>query len=161
MLLANHPITRHLNISLLIIRVSAAAFLGVWASLKFYRPDWMGNVFRGTYGMKWLKKDVGIEFLGMEFGFVDIAYTVGALQLIVVFLFVIGVFRTPIYAMVTVIHATGVIGTALRGSLWNWTKFPNNLLWTSVVTLGALLALFILRHYDGYTVDGYRKRKNL
>ena len=154
-------LTRKLNIALLIIRVSAASFLGVWASLKFYHPEWMGNVFRNTYGMTWLKKDVGISFLGMDFGFLDIAYMVGSLQLLVVLLFVLGIYRTPIYAMVTIIHATGVIGVALRGALWNWTKFPNNLLWTSVVTLGALIALFILRHHDSYTVDGFRKRNNL
>ncbi len=73
-------LTRNLNISLLIIRVSAAAFLAVWASLKFYRPEWMGNVFRNTYGMKWLEKDAGISFLGMDFGFLDIAYIIGSFQ---------------------------------------------------------------------------------
>ncbi|MEE9376000.1 MAG: hypothetical protein V3V04_06665 [Rhizobiaceae bacterium] len=157
--MSNSPnLTPKLNIALLLIRVTVAAFLGVWASLKFYHPEWMGNVFRGTYGLTWLKKDVGLEFLGMEFGFLDIAYAVGTLQLFIVLLFVLGIFRTPVYAMVTIIHATGVIGTTLSGALWNWTKFPNNLLWTSVATLGALLALFILRHHDGYTIDGMRNR---
>ncbi|MEE9314786.1 MAG: hypothetical protein V3V02_09060 [Rhizobiaceae bacterium] len=155
---SSNTLTRKLNIGLLLIRLGVGAFLGVWASLKFYHPEWMGNVFRGTYGLTWLKKDVGLNFLGMEFGFNDIAYTVGALQMIIVILFLLGIFRTPVYAMVTIIHATGVIGTAFSGALWNWTRFPNNLLWTAVATLGALLALFILRHHDGFTIDGMRNR---
>lgn len=149
-----------LNISLLIMRLSIGAFLAVWASLKFYRPEWMGNVFRGTYKMTWLKKDVGIEFLGMEFGFIDIAYTVGTFQILVVVLFVLGIWRTPIYGFITLMHATGIGGAALGGALWRFTSYPQNLLWTSVATLGALVALFILRHHDGFTIDGLRKRQN-
>lgn len=153
-------LSHRLNISLLIMRLSIGAFLVVWASLKFYRPEWMGNVFRRTYKMTWLKKDVGIEFLGMEFGFIDIAYTVGSLQMLVVLLFVLGVWRTPVYAFVTLMHGTGIIGAALGGALWRFTSYPQNLLWTSVATLGALVALFILRHHDGYTIDGFRKRQS-
>jgi len=74
------------NVALLIMRLSIAAFLAVWASLKFYRPEWMGNVFRNTYKMTWLKKDVGFDILGIEFGFVDIAYAVGSLQMLIVIL---------------------------------------------------------------------------
>ena len=152
------PQSRRLNIALLIMRLSIGAFLAVWASLKFYRPEWMGNVFRGTYKMTWLKKDIGIELLGMEFGFVDIAYVVGSVQMLIVVFFVLGVWRTPIYALVTIMHATGIGGAALGGALWRFTNYPQNLLWTSVATLGALVALFILRHDDGYTIVGFRKR---
>ena len=40
-----------------------------------------------------------------------------------------------------------------------YTRFPANLLWTSVATLAALIALFMLRHHDGFTVDGFRNRR--
>ena len=154
------PSVNRMNIALLIMRLSIGAFLAVWASLKFYRPEWMGNVFRGTYKMTWLKKDVGIDFLGMEFGFLDIAYAAGTLQMLIVLLFVLGIWRTPVYALVTLMHATGITGAALGGSLWKFTTYPQNLLWTSVATLGALIALFILRHQDGLTIDGFRKRNS-
>ena len=164
-----------LNLSLFLIRLGCAAFLAVWASLKFLRPEWMGNVFRGTYKMTWLKKDVGLNIMGMEFGFLDIAYAVGALQMLIAFLFLIGLWRTLSYGLVTLIHATGVIGSLLSGGLVfkgglikaistgtfaiGYINFPANLLWTSVATLTALVGLFLMRHHDGWTIDGWRKRR--
>ena len=151
-------ISRRLNIALLVMRLSIGAFLMVWASLKFYRPEWMGNVFRGTYKLTWMKKDIGIDLLGMNIGLVEIAYLVGSLQMLLVVLFIIGLWRTPVYGLVMLMHATGITGAAIGGALWRFTSYPQNLLWTSVATLGALIALFLLRHHDGYTIDGIRKR---
>lgn len=168
------PLTRtRLSTALLILRLGIGAFLIVWASLKFLRPEWMGNVFRGTYGLTWLKKDVGLNFAGMEFGFVDIAYAVGTLQMLLVILFILGLWRTLTYGAVTIMHGTGIIGALLSGGLLfkgglikavstgtfeiGYTAFPANLLWTSVSTLAALIALFILRHHDGFTLDALRK----
>lgn len=168
------PLTpTRLSAALLILRLGIGAFLIVWASLKFLRPEWMGNVFRGTYGLTWLKKDVGLNFAGMEFGFVDIAYTVGTLQMVLVILFILGLWRTLTYGAVTIMHGTGIIGALLSGGLLfkgglikavstgtfeiGYTAFPANLLWTSVATLTALIALFILRHHDGFTLDAMRR----
>ncbi|MEN0039970.1 MAG: hypothetical protein AAF764_01405 [Pseudomonadota bacterium] len=154
------PAPQTLSIALLIIRLATGAFLFVWASLKFLRPEWMVNVFRGTYGLDWVTADY--------------AYAVGAAQMVVVMLFVLGAFRTVTYGFVTLMHATGIIGALLSGSLLfkgglikavstgtyeiGYTTFPANLLWTSVATLGALVALFLLRHGDSYTIDGLRNR---
>ena len=162
-----------LNLALLLLRIGCSSFLAVWASLKFFRPEWMGNVFRGTYKMTWLKKDVGLNFLGMEFGFLDIAYAVGSLQMLIAIIFLLGLWRTLSYGLVTIIHATGIIGAFLSGGLvfkgglikalstgnyaLGYINFPSNLLWTSVATLTAFVALFILRHHDGWTIDGWRK----
>ena len=154
-------LSKRLNIALLVMRLGIGAFLLVWASLKFFRPEWMVNVFRNTYGL----------------GFVaaDYAYVVGTLQLCVVLLFIVGLWRTPVYGFVTIMHGTGVVGSLLNGSVLfkgglikalstgvfeiGYTRFPANLLWTSVATLAALIALFMLRHDDGFTVDGFRNRK--
>ena len=135
---------RRLSFALLVIRLSAGAFLAVWASLKFYRPEWMVNVFKGTYG---------IESADPSW-----AFAVGAAQALLVALFVLGVWRTFTYGAITVMHGTGIIGAALGGALWNFTNYPQNLLWTSVATLGALVALFIMRGEDRFTVDGMRGR---
>ncbi len=156
------PSQNRLNLALLIIRLGAGAFLVVWASLKFLRPEWMVNVFRGTYQQAWVTQDH--------------AFIVGALQMLVVIIFILGLWRTLTYAFITVMHATGVLGTLLSGSLLfkgglkkalstgvfeiGYTGFPANLLWTSVATLAALVALFLLRHHDGWTIDGLRKRKS-
>ena len=149
-----------LNVSLFIMRLSIGAFLLVWSSLKFLRPEWMVNVFKGTYKQTWVTQDH--------------AFIVGALQMLVVIIFILGLWRTATYLFVTLMHATGVLGTLLGGSLLfkgglikalstgtftiGYINFPANLLWTSVATLGALVALFLLRHHDGWTVDGFRKR---
>ena len=136
---------RKLSIALLIIRLTAAAFLGVWASLKFFRPEWMVNVFRNVYKLDFVTQDY--------------AFAVGSLQMLVVLLFLIGYQRTIFYGLVTLMSATGVIGS-LPSLLFKFTNYPSNLLWTSVPTLGALIALFILREHDLFTVDGWRKKSN-
>jgi len=151
---------RRLNAALLTIRLGVGAFLIVWASLKFLRPEWMVNVFKNTYKQEWATQ--------------ELSYIVGALQLLVVVIFILGLWRTVTYAFISLMHATGVVGTLLGGSLLfkgglikaistgefiiGYTRFPSNLLWTSVATLAALIALFILRHQDGWTIDGIRKR---
>lgn len=148
-----------LNAALLIIRLGIGAFLVVWASLKFLRPEWMVNVFRNTYKLEWVTQDY--------------AFIVGGLQMLVVIIFILGLWRTVTYAFITLMHSAGVIGTLLGGNLLfkgglikaittgefaiGYSLFPSNLLWTSVATLAALVALFILRHHDGWTIDGLRK----
>lgn len=149
-----------LNIALLILRLFIGSFFVVWASLKFLRPEWMVNVFRGTYKLSWVTEDH--------------AFIVGGLQMLLVLLFIVGLWRTLTYFAVLVMHSAGVFGTLLSGNLLfkgglikavttgnyviGYSSFPANLLWTSVATFGALLALFILRHHDGFSIDGLRNR---
>jgi len=84
---------------------------------------------------------------------------VGLIQAFLILLFIIGMYRTLSYAIIVVMHGTGVVGTVLSGALLNFTKYPNNLLWTSVATLAALIALWILRDLDIFTIDGWRKKQ--
>ena len=151
---------KRLPLALLILRLGIGAFLLVWASLKFLRPEWMVNVFRNTYQLDWITADY--------------AYAVGSLQLILVLAFIFGLFRTISYGLTTIMHGTGIIGALLGGNVLfkggiigavtsstfeiGYTQFPANLLWTSVSTLAALVALFLLRHADRYTIDGLRNR---
>ena len=135
----DRPAVEALPLALLVQRLAIASFLAVWTSLKFLRPEWMANV----YG-----------WLPVDFQALDIAFWAGVAQAILVTLFALGLFRTPVYAAVTLMHATGVVTAAAAGRLWNWSEYPNNLLWTSVATLGALVALFLLRRADRYTLDG-------
>ena len=130
-----------LAVALLVLRLGAGAFLVVWASLKFLRPEWMVNVFRGTYGIASASPDW--------------AYAVGAAQMTLVALFVIGLGRRIVYPAVVLMHATGVVGAALSGALWNFTNYPQNLLWTSVAALGALVALALVWRADTISVGGW------
>lgn len=127
-----------LPLALLIMRLSIAFFLGLWASLKFYRPEWMENIFKGRYGLDFVTQDLGIY--------------VGVAQLAIVLMFAIGYKRTVFYGLMMAMHTAGVYGAV--GGMLNYTKYPNNLLLTAVPTLGALIALFLLRRHDLWTVDG-------
>ena len=148
-------------LALLILRLACAAFLIVWASLKFLRPEWMVNVFKGTYGIASASPDW--------------AYGVGVVQMALVILFTVGLFRRFTYPAVAIMHGTGIVGALLtgnalfKGGILNavstgtyeigYTQFPANLLWTSVATLGALVALWLMWREDRYTIDGLRARR--
>ena len=136
-------IEKKLSIALLIIRLSIAAFFGIWASLKFYRPEWFENVFKNFYGLEFITRDMSTY--------------VGILQMLLVLVFVLGLWRTFSYGALMLMQGAGVIGSL--PNLMNWTQYPNNLMWAAVPALGAAIALFILRHNDQFTVDGLRKRE--
>ncbi|MDA8870764.1 hypothetical protein N9H93_05235 [Rhizobiaceae bacterium] len=131
---------RNAATGLLIMRLSIAAFWAMWVSLKFYHPEWVGNI----YG-----KDVvsGMSIL-------DVAFFLGIVQALIVLAFALGAFRTFTYGALTIMHAYGLWTAVPR--LLEWTTYPNNLLWTSVPTLGALICLFLLRKADAFSIDGMR-----
>ncbi|WP_296419812.1 hypothetical protein [Pseudooctadecabacter sp.] len=129
--------------ALLILRLSIGAFFGVWASLKFYRPEWFENVFTNMYGLDFVTRDLSTY--------------VGTFQLVVVALFVVGLLRTFSYGALVLMQGAGVLGSL--PNLMNFTSYPNNLMWAAVPALGAALALFILRHDDTLTLDGWRARR--
>lgn len=138
--------TKRIEIALLIIRLTAALFLGLWASLKFHRPEWTQNIFKGAYRLK----ELGLETLPVE-----ISYTLGGLQLAIVFAFAIGLWRTWTYGLMMAMSAAGVLGSL--GSLMTYYDYPRNLMLTSIPTLGALIALFLLRDLDNLlSVSGRR-----
>ena len=139
------PVSPRLPLALLVLRLSVGAFLVVWASLKFLRPEWMVNVFRNTYGI------VEAEPFW--------AYFVGAAQMALVVLFVLGLARALVYPLVTLMHGTGIVGAALGGALWNFTDYPNNLLWTSVATLGGLVTLSLLWREDRFSLGAWLRER--
>lgn len=134
---------KKISISLLIIRLSIAAFFGVWSSLKFYRPEWFENVTRNFYGL--------------EFATSQIATIVGIIQIVIVLTFVLGFKRGLSYAALVLMQATGVLASI--PNLMNFTQYPNNLMWAAVPALGAATALFVMREYDYFTIDGWRKTR--
>lgn len=128
--------------SLLIIRLTIASFFGVWASLKFYRPEWFENVFTNMYGLEFVTRDLSTY--------------VGVVQMALVALFAIGLWRTFSYGSLMLMQGAGVLGS--QPNLMNYTNYPNNLMWAAVPALGAAVALFIMRHEDAFSVDGWRGR---
>ena len=133
---------KQLSIALLIMRLSIAAFFGVWSSLKFFRPGWFENVFQNFYGLEFVSR--------------DLSTMVGVVQILIVLAFVLGFKRGLSYGALVAMQAAGVLGST--PNLMNFTQYPNNLMWAAVPALGAAIALFLLREHDGFTIDGYRRR---
>ncbi|MBB3995703.1 putative membrane protein YphA (DoxX/SURF4 family) [Sulfitobacter undariae] len=134
---------KKISLSLLILRLSIGAFFGVWSSLKFYRPEWFENVFKNAYGLEFVTSHMGTA--------------VGIVQVVIVVAFVLGFMRSLSYAVLALMQAAGVLASI--PNLINFTQYPNNLMWAAVPALGAAIALFLLREYDTYTIDGWRKAR--
>jgi len=144
---------RRIEIALLIIRVTAAVFLGMWATLKFIHPEWTGNIFRNAYKFPLITG--------------DFAYPLGVLQLAIVLCFLLGLWRFWTYGLVMLMSAAGVLGSLKSYIRWDeagelvlaYSKYPNNLLLTAIPTLGALIALFLLRDMDNLLSLSARNKK--
>ncbi|MEM9332108.1 MAG: hypothetical protein AAGA53_12330 [Pseudomonadota bacterium] len=129
--------------------MSTALFLGLWASLKFIRPEWTENIFEGSYRLSQL----GLELLPPQ-----ITYLLGAIQFAVVFAFATGFKRFWTNSVMVIMSAVGVLGSL--GSYFRfdeagtlipaYTIYPNNLMSTALPALGALIALFLLRDLDNF-----------
>lgn len=136
--------TRRIEVALLIIRITAAIFLGLWATLKFHHPEWQRNIFEGAYN---------ISFFTVTD---NLSYFLGSVQIIVVLAFVSGFMRTWSYGLMMLMSAAGVLGSL--SSFATYYNYPKNLMLTSVPTLGALIALFILRDMDNlFSLSGRKK----
>lgn len=147
---------RRIEFSLFIIRITAAIFLGLWATLKFHHPSWTQNIFKGSYKLG----SLGLETLPPE-----VSYLLGTIQILIVLAFALGLWRTWTYGLMMLMSAAGVMGSL--GSyvgfneagelIANYAKYPRNLMLTAIPTLGALIALFILRDMDNLLSLSKRK----
>ncbi len=140
---------RKIEIALLIIRITCALFLGLWATLKFHRPEWTQNIFKGAYKLS----ELGLETLPPE-----VSYALGGLQIMIVLAFAAGLWRFWTYGLMMLMSAAGVIGSL--SSFMTYYNYPRNLMLTSIPTLGALIALFILRDLDNLFSLSKRKDKS-
>ena len=137
---------RRIEIALLIIRITAAIFMGLWATLKFHHPEWQRNIFEGAYN---------ISFFTVTD---NLSYFLGTVQIIIILAFVSGFMRTWTYGLVMLMSAAGVLGSL--GSFMTYYNYPKNLMLTSIPTLGALMALFILRDMDNlFSLSGRKHKK--
>ena len=115
------------------------------ATLKFHHPEWQRNIFEGAYN---------ISFFTVTD---NLSYFLGTIQIIIVLAFVSGFMRTWTYGLMMLMSAAGVIGSL--GSYMVYYNYPKNLMLTSIPTLGALIALFILRDMDNlFSLSGRKKK---
>ncbi|MEL6364020.1 MAG: hypothetical protein AAFR11_04190 [Pseudomonadota bacterium] len=128
-----------LPIALAVLRYSIAAFFAVWAIEKFVKPEVTGRIWSHFYK---------IEGIG------EIAsYAIGSVQLAVIVLFVLGLFRFWTYGALMVMHAVSTFST------WEHLIDPygkNHLFWAGVPTLAAIVALWLMREEDTLGTLGNR-----
>ena len=120
-----------LKISLFLIRVSLAAFFLVWAIGKLVAPEITQAVAESYYASA-VSSSASTVF--------------GILQLLIVLLFLAGLFKTWTYGAVLGMHAVSVI--VAYGRFLDPYTAPNYLFWAAIPTLGALIALFLMREQD-------------
>jgi putative oxidoreductase len=126
--------------ALLAIRLGLVLFLLPWVFDKFVNTAHAMRVFEGFYGLPGLPEPV--------------FYAVGAAQLLLLVLFVLGVARRWTYGLVLAMHAVSTLST------WKQYLDPytgaNLLFFAAWPALAAALALFLLRDYDTLLSAGRR-----
>jgi hypothetical protein len=131
-----------LEASLLIIRISVAAFLLVWAIDKLIDPGHGVRIFSHFYRIR----DVPPEIMKVT----------GAVQIAIVLAFAAGLARTLTYGAVLVMHAISTASTVPH-LITPWAEDSQLLFWAAVPVLAAMLGLFLLRKRDHLlSVDTWR-----
>lgn len=125
-------LARALGGALLALRISLGLFLLQWGAEKFVVPQNTPAIWGHFYGI------AIAPALGYAFGAAEIA--------IALCLF-LGALRTVAYGAALALHAVTVLVT-WRQLLQPWADPVNHLFVAGVPVLGALVALFLLRHWD-------------
>jgi uncharacterized membrane protein YkgB len=129
-------LSKRLNLSLLLLRLGIFVVMALWAVDKFVNPGHTAAVFKAFY-----------SYEGLGAG---VSYALGAIQLLVVIAFVVGYKRTWFYGIVLALHGVSTLVSFSR-YLEPWS---NLLFFAAWPMLAACVALFLLREYDGWTIDG-------
>jgi putative oxidoreductase len=124
--------------ALLALRITLGLFLLQWGVEKFVVPQNTVAIWGYFYGLN------VPQALGYLFGAAEIA--------IAVCLF-LGRFRTVAYGAALALHAVTVL-VSWRQLLDPWGTDFNHLFVASIPVLGALIALFLLRHWDRGLLEG-------
>lgn len=128
---------RALSRALLALRITLGVFLLQWGVEKFVVPQNTVAIWSFFYGLN------VSPILGYVFGAVEIA--------LAVCLF-LGTFRTVAYGAALALHAVSMFAS-WRQLLDPWGDPANHLFIAGVPVLGALVALFLLRHWDRGILD--------
>lgn len=128
----DEQLTRAASAALLALRITLGMFLLQWGIEKFVVPRNTVAIWSYFYGVN------VPQTLGYVFGVTEIAIA-GCLFL--------GMFRTVAYGAALSLHTVTVV-VSWRQLIDPWGGNANHLFIAGLPVLGALLALFLLRHWD-------------
>jgi uncharacterized membrane protein YphA (DoxX/SURF4 family) len=123
--------------ALLVLRLTIGVFLLQWGIEKFVVPQNTPAIWGYFYGV-----DIP-EVTAYAFGVAEVALAA---------CFFLGMFRTIAYGAAIVIHAVSVV-VSWRQLIDPWGDSANHLFIAAVPVLGAMIALFLLRHWDRGVFD--------
>ena len=119
-----------LNISLLLIRVSTVIFFAPWVAAKFVLPESTETIFARYYHL---------EISGEM-----VSYALGGAQVLILILFLFGLFKLFSYGAVLAMHAVSTVSTIP----FMYGENMQILFYAAIPTLAALIGLFLLRRED-------------
>ena len=132
----------NLKLPLFILRLTLTVFYAVWALEKFLEPETTVAIWRAFYMVDNLP--------------LAASYVIGVVQFAVIACFFFGILKFWSYGFLMVIHLLGTLTTYER--LLNPYEGHNHLFIAAIPTLGALIALFLLREADTmFTLSGKRQ----
>lgn len=131
-------LARTLIAALVVLRVTLGLFLLQWGVEKFVVPESTIGIWGFFYG-------IDISAI--------VAYIFGAIEILIALCILLGLFRTLAYGAAVLLHAVSVV-VSWQPLLSPWADPVNHLFIAGVPVLGALIALFLLRHWDRAVVGG-------
>ena len=130
--------TETLSKATLVLRVSVALFLLPWIIEKFTDPETTAKIFKAFYFVE------DLPLAG--------SYAVGAIWLALWLAFIAGFKKRISYGLVMLLHGIGTVTTWFK--LLPWMESYNHLFLAAIPTLGAMIALYVLRDHDTiFTLD--------
>ena len=132
--------------ALLILRFFLAIFLLQWSIEKLFLPAAAARIARSFYGVTLP---------------VEASYALGIAELIVSLALLLGFYRTVSYGLSLLIHTvTVVVSWRQLFDPWGLAKVGNHLWISTWPTWGGFAALFLMREWDTWTVDGWRQSRS-
>jgi hypothetical protein len=134
-------IDRRVPLALFILRFFLAMFLLQWSIEKLMLPDVAARIARGFYGLTLAA---------------PASYALGIAELILSVALLFGFYRTISYGLPLLVHTVTVI-VSLRQLFdpWGLAKVGNHLWISTWPTWGGFAALFLMREWDTWSIDGW------
>jgi len=130
--MTDESLARALSAATLALRITLVLFLLQWGVEKFVVPENTVAIWGHFYGLN-VSQSVG--------------YLFGAVEVAIAVCLFLGAFRTVAYGAALALHAVTVL-VSWRQLIDPWGSPENHLFVAGIPVLGALIALFLLRHWD-------------
>lgn len=126
-------------VALLALRIGVFIVMFMWTLDKFVVPEHSAGVFAGFYGISGLGPPV--------------MYVIGAVELVIILAFLLGIAKRLSYGAVLILHAISTLS-----SFRMYLGFDNLLFFAAWPMLAACIALYLLRDLDTLGVVGGRAK---